>query len=174
MKYEKVAPRYSKALFELDGSKEQRLAILEKLLNYWNKDDHLKTILSSPTITKEEKMSLLKALGDQKDEKLSDFLNLLIQNNRTKALPIIIREYKNKVIKSQGILEVTVSTAVAIDPNDKEALKTKLEHQYHRKIELKEQVDPKMIGGVILKMGDKLLDYSINGRLENLRKQLCQ
>lgn len=175
MKFEKVAPRYSKALFQMDGSKEQRLEILEKLLDLWNKDPKLQTFLTSPTISKGEKLALLKqALGDGKDENLGAFFNLLIESNRCKVIPAIIQNYKKKVTDSLGILEVTLCTAVPIDRQEKEVLKLKLEHQYNKKVEIKEKINPQIIGGVILSMGDKLLDFSIRGRLETLRKQLCQ
>lgn len=175
MKFDKVAPRYSKALFQLEGSKEQRLGILEQLLHLWKNDPNVGSFLASPTVSKDEKMNFFeKILGDHQDKNLLSFLNLIIQNNRSKVIPSIIKDFRKKVIDSMGILEVTLSTAVPIDAKDKETLKQKLESQNNRKVEIKEKIDPKMIGGVILTIGDKLLDFSINGRLENLRKQLCQ
>lgn len=175
MKLQKAASRYSKALFEIEGSKEQRLKHLESLLAIWKKTPHLLSFLTSPKIDIKEKTDFLnKAAGDEKDKILQSFFQLLLTSNRAKSIPAIIEDYKKQVINSMGILEATITTAIPLDSSEKEKLRKKLEESYKKQIHLNEKIDPKVIGGAILSVENNVIDFSINGRLETLRKELCK
>ncbi len=175
MKLQKGATRYSKALFEMEGPKEERLGVLQGLLDAWKKNPEILTVLISPKISLKDKADLLdKATDDGKDKILHSFFNLLLVSNRCKSIPAIIIDYRKQVMQSLGVVEATIRTAVPLDPSEKEKLQKKLEATYKKKIMMKELIDPRVIGGAILSVGNNVIDFSVRGRLETLRKELCK
>ena len=84
----------------------------------------------------------------------------------------ISREYHHRVKESLGVLEASLITAVPAEQELKERLKAKLEKNYQRKIEMKEKVDPQIMGGVILVLANQVLDGSVRDRLASLKENL--
>jgi F-type H+-transporting ATPase subunit delta len=175
MKNDEVVQRYSRALFNLEGSKQKRLELLLGLLHVCRQTPKLITCLTSPLVSKKDKVALIEqAIGSKEDEKLFAFFSLIIDSHRSKFIPAIIEDYRKRVNESLGLIEIILRTAVPIDANEKERFRTKLESLHKRPVQIKEKVDPSIIGGVILAYGNKMIDFSIRGRLETLRKQLCK
>lgn len=173
MKLDEVVQRYSRALFQLEGSKEKRLEMLLRLLDVWKKTPKLLSFLTSPLICNSDKIALLKeAVGE--DEKLWAFFNLIIQSHRSKLIPAIIEDYRQRVVENLGTIEMTLCTAVPVDEDEKEKLQKKMEQLHQRPVHIKEKIDPRIIGGAILAFKNKMIDFSVKGRLEMLRKQLCK
>jgi F-type H+-transporting ATPase subunit delta len=175
MKNNEAVLRYSKALYLLDGSKEKRLEILKALHAVWIKTPKLFDFFDSPLISNKDKKGFIREIiGSNADEKLLGFFDLLIENHRCKLIPAIIENYQKKVTEDAGIIDMMVKTAIPIDDNTKKVLQEKLEKLHQKKVRIKENVDPSIIGGAILTFGNKMIDSSIKGRLEKLRKELCK
>ncbi len=168
MKNMRVASIYSKALFRM-GS--QYLDSLEKVMVVWTNIPQFKAFIISPIPTHQEKLAIFELiLGTE----LSGFFSLLIESGRAQDLPEIIGEYRRRVLEGAQMLEVELMTANPLDPAELEKIRTKIEKMYEKKVYIQEKIEPRIIGGVVLRIGNKIIDYSINGRLEKLRKELCK
>jgi F-type H+-transporting ATPase subunit delta len=171
-----IASRYSKALFQLAKSEDQLirwdkdLAALSELLE---KNPKLREVLESPLVSSEEKNRTLSRIAQEKfDPQLMHFLSLLLEKGRFNYLPEMIKDYSKRVREKLDALLVRVVVPDYLDDETKEKLKNKLEKTYHKKIEFRVEVDPKMIGGLILIIGNQMLDFSIRGRLQRLKEAL--
>lgn len=170
-----IAKRYAKALFNLSPDRkevEERLSQL-KTIEHVCLNTELMRFISSPQISQEQKERLLNnQFQNRIDKQLNAFLLLILKKSRFKYLTDIIEEYNKIAMAALGIVEIDLTTAVTIDPNVKELLMKKLESIYKQKIEIREKTDPKLIGGGILTIGNRMWDFSLKNQLKRLRKNL--
>jgi F-type H+-transporting ATPase subunit delta len=174
---EEIATVYARALFEaaqeqgrLDVVREQLGEVADALDS--NRD--LQVFFFSPYFsTKEKQDGLARTLTDA-DPLLTNFLELLIENHR---MPVIFRmrraldrlwEHENQ------LLPVQVTSAIALQDADVASIGERIGAQTGRKIELTATVDPDILGGIVLRVGNAILDASIRNRLEQLRKQVAR
>jgi F-type H+-transporting ATPase subunit delta len=173
-----IASRYARALFNLASSKtelESRQLDLEVFVEALKKNPRLRTFLSASQINREEKRKVLQAiLAGKTDEKFLDFLYFILEKGRMNFLEEISREYHHRVKENLGILETNLITAVPAEPKLKERLREKLERAYKKKIEMKEKIDPQLVGGVILVLGNQVMDWSVRDRLLSLKESLLE
>lgn len=171
-----IALRYSKALFELDLTKEnlkRRLDDFEFFMHLLNDQPKLKRLLQSPQISESEKKEVLqKCIGNQTDRLFFQFINYLIEKRRLNDLKQIANEYRLKVNEFLGIWEAKMITAVPLEKEIEMKLKLKLENFYHHKIEITHELDPKIIGGAILIVSNKMIDWSLATRLRKMKENL--
>lgn len=169
-----VAIRYSKGLFNVTDSweLENRLKYLDSFLKIFS-NPQIKLFLSNPQISQERKGELLqKVLKDHIDNELLSFLLLLLEKRRFKHLPEIVREFQILFNEFQGILQPRLITAFPADNNIVDSIKSKLSDVYKRKIDLKTEVDPSLLGGGILIIGNQMLDFSVKSKLKKLKQDL--
>jgi len=173
-----VGSRYARALFNLASSKaelESGQLELEALVEALKNNPRLRTFLSAPQIKREEKRRALQAiLAGKVDQKFLNLLYFVLEKGRMNFLAVISREYHHRVKESLGIIETNLITAVPAEPVLKERLREKLEKAYRKKIEMKEKVDPQLVGGVILVLGNQVMDWSIRDRLLSLKESLLE
>jgi F-type H+-transporting ATPase subunit delta len=173
-----VGSRYARALFNLASSKaelESGRLELEAFVEALKNNPRLRTFLSAPQIKREEKRKVLQAiLAGKTDQKFLNFLYFVLEKGRMNFLEEISREYHHRVKESLGVLEASLITAVPAGQELKERLKAKLEKNYQRKIEMKEKVDPQIVGGVILVLANQVMDWSIRDRLLSLKESLLE
>lgn len=170
-----AAIRYSKALFNVAVSNEdleKRLHDLTQIVETFKKFPRISIFFSSPQITVEEKKKALNAAVGKVDKELRSFLFLLLDKKRFKYLPEILEFYRSMVTAKLGALEVRFITATPIDAETGNNLKSKLEQKYRKKIIIKEEIDPTIIGGGVLLIGNEQIDFSIRGKLAKLKKDL--
>jgi F-type H+-transporting ATPase subunit delta len=130
-------------------------------------------LLSSPTLSKDEKTEAVKKVFDGKISKtLENFLCLLAVKGRIRYLSKIADEWKIRFYKAKGILEAEVTSAVPLSDKQKNALVDKLTKKYGKKIVLTEKIDPAIIGGLSVKVGDELSDGSIRTKFENIANSI--
>ena len=103
---------------------------------------------------------------------LDNLAGLLLQRRRIALLPAIAVEYERLLDRSRGIAAATVSSAARLDDADEAAVRRRVERMTGATVRLASVVDPSLIGGLTLQVGDRLLDASVRGRLERLRSQL--
>jgi F-type H+-transporting ATPase subunit delta len=130
-------------------------------------------LLSSPTLSKDEKTAAVKKVwGGRVLPTLENFLCLLAIKGRIRYLDKIADEWKIRYLRAKGIAEAEVISAVALTEAQKTALTEKLSKKYGKKIILKETVNPAVIGGISVRVGDELTDGTIKTKFENLQNQI--
>ena len=173
---EEVARVYAEALFEaardsgkLDQIHEQVDEVAEAIAG--NHD--LQVFLFSPYFSSAEKREGLERAISGAESELVNFLELLIEKHR---MPVIfrIRERFDKLWAEENKqLDVTVTSAIELDDSVIEHIRDQIEEKTGRTVELTAEVDPDILGGLVLRVGNMVLDASLSSRLEKLRKEVA-
>ena len=174
---EEIARVYAKALFDvakqrgdLDEVHDQLGEVADALST--NRD--LQVFFFSPYFSSEEKRDGISRAISGANPELVNFLELLAEKHRMPALFRIRARFDELWAKENRRLTVTVTSAVELDPSVAEEVGTAIEQQTGQTIELNTVVDDGIIGGLILQVGNMVLDASIHNRLEKLRKEVAQ
>lgn len=176
MSVSKIAYRYAKPLLEVAIQENE----LDKVVNdvkgvqnaLDNRDLHL--MFKSPIIKPSKKLDIVKALFEGKISKsLYNFLTIVIRKGRETILPEILNAFEAQYNDYKGITPVEITTAVAMSEAELSAIKTKLlaSKATNKEVEITTVVDPSIIGGFVIKIGDNLYDASVQQKLEKLKKQ---
>ncbi len=170
-----TARRYAAAAFEIaerDDSMEAWLAafvVADERLT----DSQVVRLLSNPAVPAASRVDVLKRiLGDDVSGRQGNLLALLVRRGRFEQLPTVIREFMRLYRLREGIVEATATSASTLDAAEMEALQGRLETLTGKRIELHQEVDPALLGGLAVRVGDQLIDGSARGRLERLRSHL--
>jgi len=174
---EELASVYGRSLFEaaqdaerLDEVKEQLGQVADAL----DGDRDLQVFFFSPYLTSDEKKDGLHKAITGADPLVQNFLELLIENHRMPALFRIRREYDRLWDEVNKRLPVTITSAVELDDATVQHIGDRIGEQTGRKVELATNVDPDVLGGLVVRVGNTVLDASIRHRLEQLRKQVTR
>ena len=171
-----IVDRYSRSIFELAEAHKQRDAVFQELLavrNAMESRPELLSLLKSPLITRVEKSSLIEGILGRNSTGLSkQFLNLLVDKNRMDLFPFIIDQLQDVIRKQQGIQEVAIITARELHSSIVQLLEKALEKITGKKMMIESEVDPKILGGIQIKMGNRMIDGSIRAKLNTLETQL--
>jgi F-type H+-transporting ATPase subunit delta len=172
----RIANRYSKALFQLAKEQEKQDLILEDLLQLEKMIDEsfeLKAMLRSPLIQGEVKAKmLLSVFEDVLDDLTCRFLNLLCLKRRSEYLTDVIRQYEEYILIFKGVIKSKIISAVALDREQMEKIKGRISDLTGKEILLEPEINRDLIGGFVIKLEDTVIDLSVHGQLEILRKQL--
>ena len=174
---EELARVYARALFEV-ALEQSKLDVLREQLSQFadalSDNRELAVFFFSPYFaTKEKQEGLERVLADA-DPAFLNFLSLLIENHR---MPVIFRiraEYERLWEEENRMLPVEITSAIALDEQTTEELGRTIGERTGRKVTLAARVDPEILGGIILRVGNSILDASIRNRLEQLRRQVAQ
>lgn len=174
---EEIASVYARSLFEvardagsLDTVREQLGEIADALDG--NRD--LTIFFFSPYFSGDEKKNGLHRLVTGADATLVNFLELLIENHRLPAIFRIRRSLDRLWEEENKLLPVQVTTAIELDAQVVEELGRKIGEQTGRRVQLSSTVDPEILGGIVLRVGNNILDASIRNRLDQLRRQVAK
>ena len=168
---------YAGALFDVAREKGTLDAVGEQLGQFADAvegDRELQVFLFSPHFSSAEKSEGLRRAVDGADPELQNFLELLVEKNRMPELFRIRRQFEQLWKQENRLLDVTVTSAVELDPAVVEKVGTEVERQTGQKVELASRVDGEILGGIVLRVGNMVLDASIRSRLEKLRKSVAQ
>ncbi|NLW40402.1 MAG: F0F1 ATP synthase subunit delta [Tissierellia bacterium] len=171
-----VGKRYALALFEaglelnnLEKFKEDIKSITEVI----EKEELLQKVLKHPKISKDEKKELLTSIfKEQVSQEILNFLYVIIDKRREGFILDISKEFVKLFNEHNNILEVTAVTAVEMDNKMKDKLITVLSNKTKKKIVLNNAIDKNIIGGVLLKVENKIIDGTIKGQLQNIEKAI--
>jgi F-type H+-transporting ATPase subunit delta len=134
----------------------------------------MQVFLFSPHFTSAEKVEGLRRALSGADAELVNFLELLIEKGRTTELFRIRREFEALWKVENKRIDVTVTSAVELDPAVVAKVGEEIERQTGQTVELASRVDDEILGGIVLQVGNMVLDASIRSRLEKLRKSVAQ
>ncbi len=135
-------------------------------------NDQLRDVLQSPILTAEAKEKALQALFGKADPLTGSLLSLLSQNKRVGILGAIAEQYIALYEEMQGQDVASVTTAVPLDKSLEAKLLKQLKEITGKEVVLENHIDPGLIGGFILRLGDLEYNSSISGKLENLKREL--
>ena len=171
-----VARVYAEALFEAGKDKGKLDALQSQLAQFADAVDgnrDLQVFLFSPYLSSQEKKKGLERAISGAEPELTNFLELLIEKGRMPEVFRIRRELDQLWKRENKRIDVTVTSAVELDPAVVGKIGTEVERQTGEKVELSSKVDDSILGGIVLQVGNMVLDASIRSRLEKLRKSVA-
>jgi F-type H+-transporting ATPase subunit delta len=173
---EEIADVYARSLFEVAIEQDQLDEIHDELGQFadvLSENHELQVFFFSPYFSSEEKKDGVAKVIEGGNEYFVRFLELLAEKHRLPVLFRIRREFDSMWAKEQKLLEVSVTSAVDLDEETVKGIGKKIEEQTGNRVELTSRVDPELIGGLVIRVGNMVLDASIRNRLERLRRQVA-
>ena len=174
---EEIAEVYSRALFDVAKEKDVLDDIHDELGQFveeLDKNHDLQVYFFSPYFSSQEKKDGISKMISGADENFVRFLELLAERHRMPAVFRIKKDFDELYAEERKLLPVTITSAIELDKSLVKDIRKKIEDQTDRKVELTTKVDPDLLGGLVLRVGNKVLDGSIRARLERLRKQVAK
>ena len=174
---EELAQVYGRSLFEVareQGKLDELREQLGQLADALDENRELAVFFFSPYFSTAEKQQALGRLLDGADPVFVNFLKLLIENHRMPVIFRIRHEYERLWDEENRTLPVEITSAIALDEAMTESLGRTIGERAGRKVTLAARVDPDILGGVIIRVGNSILDASIRNRLEQLRRHVAQ
>jgi ATP synthase F1 delta subunit len=167
---------YAEALFEV-GRDKGKLDTLQQQLGEFSdavdRNRELQVFFFSPYLSSEEKVGGLKRAVTGAEPELINFLELLVDKHRIPEIFRIRREFEELWKRENRRIDVTVTSAVELDSAVVEKIGQEVERQTGEEVDLSSAVDDKILGGIVLQVGNMVLDASIRSRLEKLRKSVA-
>ena len=174
---EEIAQVYSRSLFEVAKEQDKLDVVREQLGQFADALDanrELSIYFFSPYFSTEEKKEGLGKLLSDVDPVVENFLELLVENHRMPAIFRVRREFERLWEQENHLLPVTITSAVALDEATVKSIGETIGQQTGERVELTANVDPDVLGGLIVRVGNSILDASIRNRLENLRRSVAR
>ena len=174
---EEIAQVYARSLFEVAQEQDKLDVVRDQIGEFADALDRsreLQTFFFSPYFSTEEKKQGLDKALEGEDDVVRNFLAVLIENHRMPALFRIRRELDAMWREVNKLLPVQVTSAVELDEAVTRQIGEEIGRQTGRKVELSTNVDPDVLGGIVLRVGNSILDASIRTRLDRLRKQVAR
>ncbi len=174
---EEIATVYARSLFEAAEENEKLDEVREQLGQFADAVDaerELQIFLFSPYFSTEEKVDGLERTVQDAEPIFLNFLKLLVENHRMPAIFRIRRAYDALWEDHNKLLPVAVTSAVELDEETVRHIGDQIQEQTGRTVELSSSVEPDILGGIVVRVGNQVLDASIRNRLETLRKQVVR
>ncbi|HEU4703863.1 MAG TPA: ATP synthase F1 subunit delta [Conexibacter sp.] len=174
---EEIAQVYARALFEVAREQSKLDLVREQLRAFagaLNENGDLRVFFFSPYFSTEEKKDGLRRALDGADPVIVNFLETLLERHR---MPVIFRirdAYERLWDQENQTLPVEVTSAVGLDDATVKSIGERIGEQTGQRVELTSKVDPSILGGIVLRVGNSILDASIKHRLDQLRKHVAQ
>jgi F-type H+-transporting ATPase subunit delta len=174
---EEIATVYARSLFDVAQERDAIDAVREQIGGFAdalqdNRD--LQVFFFSPYFSTEEKKQGLEKAVTGADDAVDNFLQLLIEKHRMPAIFRIRREIDRLWEDANRLLPVTITSAIELDKSTIDGIGKAIGEQTGRNVQLTADVDPDVLGGIVLRVGNSILDASIRNRLEQLRRQVAK
>jgi F-type H+-transporting ATPase subunit delta len=173
---EEIAEVYARSLYEVAAERDVSDDVREQLGQFADalgEDRQLTAFFFSPYFTSEEKKDGLRKMLSGADEIFLNFLDALTERHRMPAIFRIRQRYDQMWDEAHRMLPVQVTSAIALDTQTVRSIGERIGEQTGREVELSSTVDPEILGGLVLRVGNFILDASIRNRLNQLRKQVA-
>ena len=174
---EEIATVYARSLFEVakeQGKLDEVREQLGQLADAVAEDRELQVFFFSPYFSPAEKKDGLEKAVSDADPIVLNFLGLLIDNHRMPALLRVRRAYDRLWERENDLLPVEVRSAVELDEDTVRQIGDRIGEQTGRKVELSAKVDPDLLGGIVVRVGNSIIDASIRNRLNQLRRTVAK
>jgi len=169
--------QYATALADIaleQGAAEPVKKQLEDFGAAYAESEELRSVLSSPAVERTAKHGVIAKLAARLGASriVRNFLFVVVDNQRTHLLPEILQTFEDVIRQRQGVAEAEVTSAAELTPPQKAQLQQTLERLTGRKIQAKYSLDPAMLGGAVVRIGDTIYDGSVRNRLNQMRARL--
>ena len=174
---QEIAEVYARSLFEVAKAHDSIDEIHDQLAEFADALDgnrDLQVFFFSPYFSSEEKKDGIGKLVEDADERFVRFLELLAERHRMPAVFRIRREFDSLWAEERKLLTVTITSAVELDKSTVKRIGDEIQERTGRRIELTTSVDPDVIGGLAMQVGNMIMDATIRSRLERLRKEVAK
>jgi F-type H+-transporting ATPase subunit delta len=174
---EEIASVYARSLFEVAKEHDKLDKVRDELGQFADALDdsrELQVFFFSPYFSTQEKKDGLKKAVSGTDEITNNFLELLIEKHRMPAVFRVRRELDRMWEKENRLLPVEVTSAIELDKQTVKQIGDRIGEQTGQKVELSAKVEPEILGGIVVRVGNSIIDASIRARLEQLRKQVAR
>jgi len=173
-----VARRYAHALFQvaLDaGTVDTVAAELESLETLREEDPSFLEFLVSPEVLADRKNEFIDTVfGPRVSELTLRFLHLLVEKKRIASLPDACREFARLGEEHRGLVRAQVRTAVALGPEQEARLKKDLDRITGKEVLIEKTIDPSLLGGIVVNLGNRVIDQSLRRGLKRMRERLLE
>ena len=173
-----VARRYASALFNLLGAKEIAAgsAGLQALAKALGDSSDLRNVLASPAFDLQEKSAVLAGMSDKLGcpPVIKDFLTELLRKNRASLIPEISQAFDQLADRKAGIQKVSITSAQELGATQQQRLSKELQDDLKQKVQVTYQTDPSVIAGLQIRIGSKVYDSTVRGRLTRMRGLLVK
>jgi F-type H+-transporting ATPase subunit delta len=174
---EEIAAVYARSLFEVAKEHDVLDRVHDELGEFTealSDDRTLQVFLFSPYFSSNEKREGVRKIVSDADERFVNFLELVAERHRMPAMFRIKREFDALWADEHKLLPVTVISAVELDENLVKEIGERIQEQTGRTVELSSNVDPDVLGGLMVRVGNMVLDDTVRNKLERLRKQVAK
>jgi len=173
----KVASRYAKSLIDLaqeQGTLETVKTDMEQFVAVLRANSELQAVLRNPIMKQDKKASILEALfAQQVHPSVLAFFRIMVRKGRAGLLYVTAQEFIREYNEVKGIVHATVVSAAALSSAHLEALQKTIAGQIQAEVLLHNAVDPALIGGFVVKVGDRQIDASLAGKLKKLERHFA-
>ena len=174
---EEIASVYARSLFEVAMEQDKLDKVRDELgefVDALNESRELQMFLFSPYFSTKEKTEGLDKAVSGADETVLNFLKLLVEKHRMPVLFRVRADFERLWEEENKLLPVTVTSAVELPKDTVKQIGDRIAEQTGRKVDLAATVEPDILGGLVVRVGNSILDASIRNRLEQLRKQVAR
>jgi F-type H+-transporting ATPase subunit delta len=170
--------QYANALADIAVAQGAAGAVLKQLNDFgalYADSPELRNVLFSPAVTREVKRGVIEKITARMraSKTLRNFLFIIADRQRMHALPEIIAAFQEVIRQRQGIAEAEISSAAGLSATQKTEIKKTLERLTGKRVEPKYSIDPALLGGAVVRIGDTIYDGSLRNRLNDLRARLA-
>jgi len=172
-----VPGRYASALFEL-ASEQRQIADVEKNLvsfqSFMDSSQDLQRLVRSPVFSADEQLKAITSIIEKAGigGLAGNFLRLIARNRRLFAVPDMIRTFRALSARARGEVLAEVTSAIALTPAQQQALKDTLRGSAGKEVQLNTRVDPAILGGLVVKIGSRMIDSSFRTKLNTLKARM--
>jgi F-type H+-transporting ATPase subunit delta len=173
---EEIARVYADALFEVAKDKDELDEVHDQLGEFadaMNESNDMRVFFFSPYFSSADKREAIDSAVSGASEEFVNFLELLVEKHRMPAIFRIRTRFDGLWAEAKKRLEVTLTSAVELDKKVVDQVSKEVERQTDRDVDVETQIDPEILGGIVLRVGNMVLDASLRGRLEKLRKEVA-
>ena len=171
-----TAKRYAKAVFELavdEGVLETVHGDLSDLKTLVEENAEFKGLITNPLVESSARQKVLKSLLSGKIHELSmRFLCFLDEKKRINALVQVVEQFDQMYLEKENIVRAVVVSAAKLDNAQLDNIRQRLEKRFKKNIQLTTDLDPDLIGGFLVKVGDSVFDYTIKHQLESVKQKI--
>jgi F-type H+-transporting ATPase subunit delta len=172
----RAARRYAGALFAA-ASKARHIenvqSDLDAIMQLWSANAQFAATLQSPLAPNDSKHALVDSLFKTSADPVTlAFLHLLVDKNREEVLPLVQEEFARLADDASGTVRAHAEVALPIDDSEKAAIQAALQKRTGKNVSLSVSVNPAILGGVLVRLNDTVIDGSVRGTLENLREKM--